>query len=1405
MKQAILSLLLTFTCSLTIAQYGSQFNSAVYLNSSIDYVNCGGADINIGNAFTVEAWIKIPSYPATGKQYTIISKISYAATSFSDFPFSLNISSQGQLFAQFSKGDDYLPEIIVVDPNAIALNTWYHIAVSFQGNMATLYRNGIVVNTNSTPNPFTLSTGTRPFTIGRAAFEINTAAGTTSYIGFIDEVRIWSSVRTQADITANMNAELVGNESGLLGYWDMNRSGQGSGLTVTNKALAAGFFPNGITSGTSTSPIFVNCIGLSPVISASGPVSFCEGGSVTLSSNASSGNIWNTGATTPSIQVTESGNYFVSRSPNTICGSLNSNTVTVNVLPVPAAPVIAANGPATFCIGDSVVLQADQANGVLWSNGQTGQSITANSAGTYTATYTNMQGCTSPPSNAVTITVLSNTYYADSDGDGYGDPASTVQNCNVPVGYVTNNSDCNDNNNQVYPGAVEYLNGVDDNCDGLVDNNAICRGGGMIFQKSLGGSADDDVASVVATTDGGFAMAGTTSSRNGFFTSTGANTRPDGWFAKLNKDGIVEWQRILTSFTGVADMKLCADGGFILAGKRRTLDFFYHDDIQLIKLSATGVIQWSRVIDLSVDHFDEESKKIIQTNDGGFLLHALSTGGQLLIKLSSTGFIQWSRYFNINADFVSTADNGFMVVSTGYIPGCRPGATNISYDIILTKLAFNGDVQWQKCFGGNGNESAASIIQTSDGQFLIAGISTTVSGDVTSNAGGQDVWLIKVDGSGNLVWQQSYGGSQTDIPVSITTSADNGFVIACSSSSNNGLLTQNQGGFDYWAFKVNSTGNLQWQRSLGGSGVDYAKSIATLNDGNYIIAGFTNSTNGDIGQSYGSKDVWLAKLMDISPQTFYADADQDGYGDANTTQLACEKPAGYVSNNGDCDDTRNTVYPGAPEICGNGIDDNCNGQTDEFIPTPALTSISGPVNVCPFVNTSLTATYSVSLLSNAINYVWQVPAYVNIVSGQGTNVVTLSFDAGFNGSANKVISVYAVTACDVSNTVQLTLASQLPGTAAAITASSTDVCASIGNNSMITYSIPKLAGAASYIWTAQAGTTTITHPAGLGINDTIIQVQFSSGFTTSNITVQAINDCGSGSVRSLTVTRNNPATPGPITGPTNACLYMGPSSALAIYFVTASPNISSYQWSLPVGVTDVTGLGTNRISLRYTADFAGGNISVMASNGCGSSGIRSLVISKLAPATPSVIDVIQESDCPARVYTYHLSGMPANAQGVYWSVPPGSIILSGQGTPRLKVRHPSTAILGTVSVVAMNACRNSSTRTLSIKLPACPPEFAKNSAGNYVKEKNEPINKTDQLSVQVFPNPANHMAKLHVSSSDTRTLASIRILDIRGNEWKRMNVMPGEVQAFGEGLLPGMYFIEVLQGTQKTIQKFVRM
>ncbi len=165
-------------------------------------------------------------------------------------------------------------------------------------------------------------------------------------------------------------------------------------VTVTSGGCSA-------TSAGTT--VTVNPLPATPTITPGGPTTFCAGGSVTLTSSSASGNVWSTGETTQAITVTTAGTYTVTVTSGG-CTSAPSAGTTVTVNPIPATPTITAGGPTTFCTGGSVTLTSSSATGNLWSTGATTQSITVNTAGTYTVTVTET-GCTSAPSAGTTVTV----------------------------------------------------------------------------------------------------------------------------------------------------------------------------------------------------------------------------------------------------------------------------------------------------------------------------------------------------------------------------------------------------------------------------------------------------------------------------------------------------------------------------------------------------------------------------------------------------------------------------------------------------------------------------------------------------------------------------------------------------------------------------------------------------------------------------------------------------------------------------------------------------------------------------------------------------------------------------------------------------------------------------------------
>jgi hypothetical protein len=183
-----------------------------------------------------------------------------------------------------------------------------------------------------------------------------------------------------------------------------------------------------------------------------------------------------------------------------------------------------------------------------------------------------------------------------------------------------------------------------------------------------------------------------------------------------------------------------------------------------------------------------------------------------------------------------TSDGGYIVA--GWTISFGAGGA----DVWVLKLDGSGNVTWQKTYGGAGTDWATSIQQTSDGGYIVAGVTGSFG------AGSGDVWVLKLDGSGNVTWQKTYGGGSTDYAYSIQQTSDGGYIVA-------GLTDSfGAGSADVWVLKLDGSGNVTWQKTYGGGSTDYAYSIQQTSDGGYIVAGLTDSFGA------GSYDFWVLKL-----------------------------------------------------------------------------------------------------------------------------------------------------------------------------------------------------------------------------------------------------------------------------------------------------------------------------------------------------------------------------------------------------------------------------------------------------------------------------------------------------------------------------------------------------------------
>ena len=393
---------------------------------------------------------------------------------------------------------------------------------------------------------------------------------------------------------------------------------------------------------------------------------------------------------------------------------------------------------------------------------------------------------------------------------------------------------------------------------------------------------------------------------------------------------------------------------------------------------------------------------------------------------------------------------------------------------------------------------------------------------------------------------------------------------------------------------------------------------------------------------------------------------------------------------------------------------NANGCTDQaFINITGSTSVqpapvvSGPTNVCPYVGTGAAVMFTVPVSTLPTTYTWTVPNTINILSGQGNDTLIVNIGAGFTASANKQVRVRSISACGVSEMYIHYLLAQPPGNISFISGP-TEVCTYSETATEVVYSVNPVAAASSYLWTVPVGVTISEN------NGNSIKVLFSNNFNTGNITVQPVNNCGAGPVRSITVRRTSPSVPGLISGPTNACMYMpseaNPSGLPATYRITKLPNTTSYNWTVPAGISITShnsSLTEDYIVTNISSGFVGGNIGVSAVNSCGISAERSLHIGRLLPADPGLIygadnacGHIGATGTPA----YYTTAPASNVDYYNWTVPVGTINFSGQGTNNISLIFPDNFSSGTISVTTSNGCNIAGTRSFTVRklLPGTP-------------------------------------------------------------------------------------------------------
>jgi len=411
--------------------------------------------------------------------------------------------------------------------------------------------------------------------------------------------------------------------------------------------------------------------------------------------------------------------------------------------------------------------------------------------------------------------------------------------------------------------------------------------GTLELVQTFGGSKNDVAKSVVSTVDGGFAVLGYTQSLDGDITDK-ATENYDFWMLKFDSEAQLEWNK---TYGGSGDERgrsliETSDGGYALLGYSDSSDGDVSSnngnrDFWLVKINASGVLSWQKSFGYEGE---DEGVSIIETSDNHLMLSGVldvtASGGEgnqgrfstrhaggdyWAIKITPTGDIVWSRFYggkftDSPTGIKETLNDGLISVGGSDSNDVDISNNKGSYDFWIVKSDRNGDIVWEKSFGGSEIDEARDVISDGTGNHIIVGDTRSNDQDVAFNNGAADLWVIKVSNSGELLWNTSIGGSNFDVARSISTTFNNEFIIAGSSRSSNGDVSKNQGQNDAWVLKLDNSGQLLWETTIGGSEIDFSYDAVQINNGTIVAVGETNSSNGDIIDNKGFTDLLIVQI-----------------------------------------------------------------------------------------------------------------------------------------------------------------------------------------------------------------------------------------------------------------------------------------------------------------------------------------------------------------------------------------------------------------------------------------------------------------------------------------------------------------------------------------------------------------
>ncbi|TRW23797.1 T9SS type A sorting domain-containing protein [Flavobacterium zepuense] len=427
----------------------------------------------------------------------------------------------------------------------------------------------------------------------------------------------------------------------------------------------------------------------------------------------------------------------------------------------------------------------------------------------------------------------------------------------------------------------------------------------ILWEKSYGGKHAEYLLDAQPTADYGFILAGSSLSKKSGNKTEDNNGDLDYWVWKMNEAGDEDWQKTIGGSGSdlLYSIRNTPDGGFILAGSsdsqagvQKKDSCRGKEDFWIIKLNAKGGNEWERTIG---GPGQDIVKSVIPTKDGGYIIGGSSSSdisekvlkglpdpygkweecrGNLdywVIKLDSKGIVKWQRtlggrYADVLESIEQTKDGGYIIGGHSNSPSSTDKSEE-GYgegDYWIIKLNKDGATEWQKILGGADDDHLSSIIQTKNGGYIIGGTSAsaTSGNKKRSNKKGIDFWVIKLDETGEIIWEETYNTGKVDILTSLVENADGTLLLGGYAQSEVIGTTKSDKKEinDYIAIKISpEDGEELWKTAVGSKGEDILRKLIETRDGGYLLAGTSKGeVSRDKNTGKGSNDFWVVKLKD---------------------------------------------------------------------------------------------------------------------------------------------------------------------------------------------------------------------------------------------------------------------------------------------------------------------------------------------------------------------------------------------------------------------------------------------------------------------------------------------------------------------------------------------------------------